>query len=317
MRKLLALVMAIAMIVSTPTAFSATPKVGGSCTKINQIQKSGSLILICHLNKGKKLWRKATSVEKSKYQKQLDKVAADAKAVAGEKNPFAPGIDKAAADKAAADKAAADAKAAADKAAADALSKTCVAGGICLVGNTGPGGGIVFYDAGSQQSWGRYLEYAPYTWSKSPRVFNWCNVNDFYFTGTVTDSVLRATLGFEIGKGKANTDLMVAGCTSGAAVQARAYRGGGKSDWFLPSMDELNELCKFANHQATGDPKIECLPSKSLLGSRGGLEGGTKFWSSSEYDANFAWSLYFYVANRGTHPKGSDDLLTVRPVRAF
>ena len=46
----------------------------------------------------------------------------------------------------------------------------CVNGGACSVGDRGPGGGTVFYDAGSAQTWGRYLEVAPndlggYTWN--------------------------------------------------------------------------------------------------------------------------------------------------------
>jgi len=50
-----------------------------------------------------------------------------------------------------------------------------------------------------------------------------------------------------VGTGKINTDLIIAKIgktTNYAAGIARAYRGGGYSDWFLPSLDELNELYK-------------------------------------------------------------------------
>ena len=137
MRRLLALVITSSMIVGIPTAFSATPKVGSACTKVNQFQQLGSTLLVCSTAKGKKTWRKATSVEKSLYLKEKNRLAkVAAQKIIDDANVEASRIileakaaaDKAAADaavKAAADKAAADAavKAAADKAAAEAAAK--------------------------------------------------------------------------------------------------------------------------------------------------------------------------------------------------
>ena len=120
-------------------ANSASAKIGGSCTKVNSFSQTGTTVLVCVSNKGKKVWRKASSVEKALYLKErarlateaaqkiidrakieAERVLAEAK-VAAEK-ATADAAAKVAADKAAADKAAVDkaaAKAAADKAAAD------------------------------------------------------------------------------------------------------------------------------------------------------------------------------------------------------
>ena len=206
--------------------------------------------------------------------------------------------DKAKADKAAADKAAAD-KAAADKIKADNLAKICVVGGICKVGNTGPGGGIVFFDAGSQQSWGRYLEFAPLGWSggSSDPKASWC------------DSSVTFKTQVEIGTGKTNTDLMLGGCISGAAVMARAYKASGKDDWSLPSKDELTMLCKYWQGQET-----------NYQGGCGGLRplGGfdlDPYWSSSEYANGVAYAQLIGYSNPFGNNK--ERAWHVRPVRTF
>ena len=51
--------------------------------------------------------------------------------------------------------------------------------------------------------------------------------------------------GIEIGTGKANTAAILAvNVIAPAAKACNDYNGGGKSDWFLPSRDELNEMYK-------------------------------------------------------------------------
>ena len=116
---------------------------------------------------------------------------------------------------------------------------TCASGGYCQVGDTGPGGGIVFYDAGSTQTWGRYLEVAPWDWSGSttdPTVY-WCT------GGAGATTQLNTITG--IGNGDTNTALMKANCAAGAAISASAYTGGGKS-WYLPNYEEYAQLIAVA-----------------------------------------------------------------------
>jgi hypothetical protein len=118
------------------------------------------------------------------------------------------------------------------------LSKTCANGGVCVVGDTGPGGGKIFLTPSSSgNSTGYWFEAAPTSWNggADPSV-SWCSNNDLEIGSNAQGTAL--------GTGQGNTTAIVAvgKCTSGAAYQARNYNGGGLSDWFLPSEDELKAL---------------------------------------------------------------------------
>ena len=122
-------------LVLTPSiANSASAKVGGSCTKVNSFSQTDTAVLVCVSSKGKKVWRKASSVEKALYlkerarlateaaQKIIDRAKVEADRVLAEAKVAAEKATADAAAKIAADQAAA-AKAASDKAAAEAAQK--------------------------------------------------------------------------------------------------------------------------------------------------------------------------------------------------
>ena len=195
---------------------------------------------------------------------------------------------------------------------------TCPVKGNCEIGNRGPGGGIVFYVAPTPQPWGQYLEAAPATWNgtKTDPTIAWCDGVDASLVSTVTDPGLLKLLGTEIGKGQGDTQLMSTACKSGAANLVSAYRGGGKSDWFLPSMDELNKLYQnktatYASIVVSGGKSSSTVEHETIIGD---LASGS-YWSSSENDAMSAWSQRFYGGYQENMPKGGT--LYVRPIRAF
>jgi len=169
---------------------------------------------------------------------------------------------------------------------------SCADGGACAPGDIGPGGGLVFYDAGSAQSWGQYLEMAPKTWSGgSEDPFQaWCN----------TKTIINGTSKKTIGTGAENTVLMDKGCTSGAGQSAADYAGGGKSDWFLPSKLELNEMYGYKN----------LIVDTATYGFASDV-----YWSSSQFLADSAWLQGF--VDGGDYYGSKNNTLGVRPIRAF
>lgn len=205
---------------------------------------------------------------------------------------------------------------------------SCADGGVCEVGNTGPGGGTVFYVSASNfTSTGsdcgttcKYLEAAPNGWSvgitlqegeiagsatSDPRL-KWCSNN----------STLRnATTKTAIGDGRSNTTNGLT-CTSGAIFHTELYANNGKTDWHLASKDELNQMCKWVRGQAQGADVTMCNNTGSLNSGIGasGFSGGT-YLSSSEIDAELVHNFLFSEGELSFYGKFWQDY--VRPVRAF
>ena len=96
-----------------------------------------------------------------------------------------------------------------------------------------------------------------------------------------------------------------------AASAADAYRGGGYTDWFLGSVHELNEFCKYGRNQTTGDITVSCNSTGSL---RTGIRSPS-YWMSTEIDAT--GSRYQNTSNGSQGNAGKGIGSGVRPIRAF
>ena len=212
------------------------------------------------------------------------------------------------------------------------------------VGDIGPGGGIVFYvstdfftSAGSTcNTTCNYLEVAPATWQSEgvsvadDSIFQW--LDNYTYVATGQDKTTSSTEGYsadekvnwKIGQGLYNTSVMkVSGSISSTAQAAvLAYAGGSAAgQWFIPSMNELNELCKYARGQTTGNPKVACDGSGTLKTGTANYLGGfvgnvyDSYWSSTEYGGDYARVQSFdsgYLNLTAKHFGGY-----VRPIRAF
>lgn len=153
------------------------------------------------------------------------------------------------------------------------------------VGDTGPGGGIIFYvdEAG----------------------FNWYPVSTSIGAMCLTGSCHYLEM--------APTELDDTYAWSDAINAAQIYSTATADDWVLPSKDALNEMCKYAFRDTIN----------SICNDNGDswfFNIGSGFWhgvyrSSSEYDDFAAWSQSFGNGHQYTNL----NYLTycVRPVRAF
>jgi hypothetical protein len=207
------------------------------------------------------------------------------------------------------------------------------------VGDTGAGGGVVFYvqaSGGTFTSTGsacntagvggistcKYLEAAPSGWivaSQTPVQTNCITAGTStvdprcVWSGDTSNAIGSTAQGTAIGTGHANTTAIIfQNDTAGkAATVSRAYQGGGKTDWFLPSQLELNQLCRYAWNLTVNNAAETC------TGVTGTIRTGFSlidYWSSSEYDASLTRYHYFRTGGQANYAKNL--VLYVRPVRA-
>ncbi len=106
------------------------------------------------------------------------------------------------------------------------------------IGDTGPGGGIIFFvDRYDEYPGFTYLEASPEPQPKS----TWCDVNTAINIGAVG-------MAGSIGSGQVNTTNMVNACQSGAGNIADNYSTPTSSDWYLPSFQEMVLLMSSARN---------------------------------------------------------------------
>ena len=146
-------------------------------------------------------------------------------------------------------------------------ASTAMTPGFYSLGDTGPGGGKIYYDAGSTLSWGRYLETINRASSLDVAAPQW---------SSLTTTTAGAS-GTAIGTGKTNTDAMIAQSNASGypGKDSRSYNGGGQTDWLLPSKDEMYQM--YVNNSYVG-----------------GALKAAYYWSSSEFATspnNRVWAV--------------------------
>lgn len=188
-------------------------------------------------------------------------------------------------------------------------SVSCALGGTCVVGDTGPGGGKVFYVSVGGFSCGitrtatcHYLELAPLSWnSGTDPLRTWAQSTPVDYTST--SLLLSQSIGYGAQNTKAIIDQGNSNTATSAAAMAASYsvvvNGTTVNDWFLPSENEL----------------VEVWNQRTVIGFSA---SGNNYWSSSSVaQTNGRYFIFGGVSagNPSGIPKGSS--LYLRPARAF
>jgi len=201
---------------------------------------------------------------------------------------------------------------------------------VYTVGQAGPGGGIIFYVASTPFACGptraancTYLEAAPSGWNGGAEdpTRSWAQATPVdYQSTTVPGNGATATA---IGWGYRNTRAIIAQGNTNTATSAAALTdshtvtvsGVVYDDWFLPSKDELNQMCKWVRGVAWTSDATVC--TGGTLNSGTGAAGfeGRVYWTSSEIAFASTWGHNFFHGSQSSFSKFGE--LYIRPVRAF
>ena len=172
------------------------------------------------------------------------------------------------------------------------------------VGQAGPGGGIIFYVDLTRAVGSQYFEAACAGW-----VTGTCGGGDLRDPTAAWGcygTPISGADGTAIGTGEQNTADIVAGCyTAYPAIFADALVSGGRSDWFLPSKDELNQM--YIQRTAIGAYLYGGFTSSSESGDAYNSEWYYQWWQSF-YDGS-----QNYYSQRGN----KKSQFQFRPIRSF
>ncbi|MDR0442197.1 MAG: DUF1566 domain-containing protein [Treponema sp.] len=171
------------------------------------------------------------------------------------------------------------------------------------IGDTGPAGGLIFYDKGDGIGGWRYLEAAPADIGKTNRAVT----EDIRYTGLYDRAV---------GRGKSNTQgIMTIAANRGGgfgwvAQICDTYSLNGFDDWYLPSRDELNYMYGNLYLRELGNFKSEYYWSSTV--------------STNTYSRNVDfkvgrsfWIQNFNTGNQVESPKNLTASPNIRPIRQF
>jgi hypothetical protein len=178
---------------------------------------------------------------------------------------------------------------------------SCATGGVCSVGDIGPGGGVVFITPSTSGGNGKYFEVAPFNWSGSDDL---ATVSTYCSNGNIS---LGAT-NVNIGWGETNTNLAKVACLGGAVAKVNSFNlanNTGYTDWFIPSDNEIIELARMRDTLG-----LLNLGTNWTVGRLG-------YWSSTESNATTQYILYSSTRTDGYSSKSDSTNFMVRPVRMF
>jgi hypothetical protein len=171
------------------------------------------------------------------------------------------------------------------------------------IGDTGPAGGLVFYDKGNSIGGWRYLEAAPADLGPTNYIENPGSLprNLYELWERTYEETGRA-----VGRGIYNTEylMQIAQARGGFTWAVRLcdnYEHNGFDDWFMPSRDELNFMYGNLYLRGLGNFRPE------------------QYWSSTTWTDTWgsyrAWYINFADGTHDTQNAGQHR--RVRPIRQF
>jgi hypothetical protein len=210
------------------------------------------------------------------------------------------------------------------------------------LGDTGPGGGFIYYYSAAGFNCGptysatgspsgglcNYLEVAPRGWSgplTDPQKA-WAVLATNVAVPNVTrlphtNAALLTDSGVGLGYKDSLALVSYGESTTVSAVgAARAYAGGSKNDWYLGSPVELNLLCQWArgvpSNITSGCTSGELNSSLYNANTAGLTSGG--YWSSTQDNVNsYAFNVPFGGSATVVASLRTQSAIYVRPIRAF